>query len=248
MTSSNTADLRQSTPVIKLSPNSPPKQFPEDMTLEMYRRTHPVTKPPTVITRNQKHITLERTNITPEQVFIGHTTGNYYVEGRDAATNTPVVEAVSPVKQEYAAPPVVKVINDFSLLGLTFLNEKTEPSHRLTFCTDWGDYDSYYHKIIPSSSAIYLLKDNRCKSVGGFKPKSNNQPLNIKIDNKSYSGYLWSEGQFNLGCLEITPFILSHEVEVEEETPDNNVLQIDNAIPIEEANDVISDWVTQENQ
>jgi len=129
--------------------------------------------------------------------------------------------AAIPVKQAATKQKTTvkeKRIYDFKPIKLEWLQEKpSEPELLAQFSSDLGDFEVYYHRLITSEAILYLVFDKRCKS-GRFVPKMGGSVVSLTIDNMLYRGVLWAAARFEIGVLEITPFILALETEEDEQT------------------------------
>jgi hypothetical protein len=121
-----------------------------------------------------------------------------------------------------AAPkaPREKKVSDFRAIGLDWLpGTPADPQILAQFSSDQGDFETYYHYAFDSDAALYLLFDRRCK-FGRFLPKMGNTLFTLKIEGQTYQGALWREAIFELGVLEITPFLKALEPSVPQEEPE----------------------------
>jgi hypothetical protein len=233
ISAANDTALYNQTPLIKLSAEMRPEDRPyieEDITLAEFENLNP--KEATVFRQGQ-YISIPAHLNNPENLFAAHLTGEL--------ARADVLEKLEPEELQQSVTQgtktnnsaaqvttVVKKIKDFSLLDLQFMQEDNpQPSCQMTFCYDIGDYDCYYHKIIITDKAVYLLHDTRHKSSTRFKPKNTLTPLNVIVEGQPYTGYLWVEGQFRLGCLEITPFVLTAPPVQEELKPETQETGVD---------------------
>ena len=129
--------------------------------------------------------------------------------------HVPIV-ASAPVetrKEVSSAKVKEKRTTDFKSIKLDWLKDKPgEPILRAKFTSEHGDFETYYHAMIPSEAVVYLIFDTRCK-FGRFMPKMDGILMHLSIGNSTFncSGVLWSAAKFDLGVLEITPFIIAKE-------------------------------------
>jgi hypothetical protein len=131
-------------------------------------------------------------------------------------------EALAEVEQFYAQEPVRRPqrVADFSELGLDFLQASpAEPNICVTLELEQGEYESYYHEIIRTEYVFYFVFDRRWR-YGRFKPKQSRAITTINVDGERYNGMFWADATFQLGILEITPFVVATEGGEEEKIAD----------------------------
>jgi hypothetical protein len=113
-------------------------------------------------------------------------------------------------KSRAKAQPVAVPTADFRAIQLDWLKPvAAEPLILARFSSDYGDFETYYHQVAVCDVAVYLVFDRRCKT-GRFVPKSGGL-IALTVGDKEYQGSLWPAAKFELGVLEITPFILAFE-------------------------------------
>ena len=80
---------------------------------------------------------------------------------------------------------------------------------------EYGEFDLYYHAVFESDAVLYLVFDMRSK-IGRFTPKMT-ELITLKVNDREFQGTLWSAAKFEMGVLEIMPFVISPETEEEDE-------------------------------
>jgi len=109
---------------------------------------------------------------------------------------------------------------DFKSIKLDWLGEKpVDPQIVAQFTSEIGDFETYYHKVVYSEAVIYLVFDKRCK-FGRFVPKMGGNLVTIIVEGHTYDGVLWAAAKFELGVMEITPFIISQNTEPDQSNYD----------------------------
>jgi len=135
---------------------------------------------------------------------------NVFVAPGASSSAAVAVPAVSPRKTGRE-----KRVPDFKSIKMEWLKDKpAEPTICVKFSSEYGDFETYYHAVIVSEPVLYLIFDKRCK-FGRFMPKMGGGLVDIVVGDEleGYSGTLWAEASFELGVLEITPFIVARDAE-----------------------------------
>jgi len=110
-----------------------------------------------------------------------------------------------------------KRVPDFKPIQMEWLQAKpVEPHILVQFSSDLGDFETYYHRIFESEAILYLAFDRRCK-FGRFVPKMGAGAVTITIGSDQFTGVLWTAGKFEVGVLELTPFVITGAENVEDE-------------------------------
>ena len=132
----------------------------------------------------------------------------------EPATDTPAIRTTT----TKAAPREKRPV-DYRAIKLDWLKDKpTDPGVLVQFSSDYGDFETYYHIVYPSEAMLYLVFDRRCK-FGRFMPKMGQGLVTLSINKEKYVGTLWAAAKFEVGVLEITPFIIAPNAEEEEPLP-----------------------------
>ena len=130
-----------------------------------------------------------------------------------------------PPKATGVAKTREKKVPDFRAIKMEWLPETpTDPKLLAQFSSEHGDFETYYHYLFDSSAIVYLAFDKRCK-FGRFIPKMGDVLFTLSISGQTFQGALWGDAKFDVGILEITPFIkvaaqteevMKHEVEIQQ--------------------------------
>jgi len=140
----------------------------------------------------------------------------------DAAVSMTYPRPVTSAKRSAAKTTIrEKRVPDFKSIKLDWLQDKpVEPQIQVQFSSDIGDFETYYHRIFESEAILYFAFDKRCK-FGRFTPKMGGGAVTVTVNDTPYHGVLWAAAKFEIGVLEITPFVLTRimdETEQEEQT------------------------------
>ncbi len=137
-----------------------------------------------------------------------------------------VMQSVSEVRNRPAGRSEVivkeKRVADFKPIKLDWLGVKAlDPSVSVLFSSSVGEFETFYHRVFHSPSVLYLVFDCRCK-VGRFIPRLGSGEISLTVDGQSYSGFFWAEAKFELGVLEITPFVIADSMSASADLSDYN--------------------------
>ena len=130
---------------------------------------------------------------------------------------SPIADPPAPVTTAHKKAVREKRVPDFKPIQMEWLQAKPiEPNILVQFSSELGDFETYYHRIFESEAVLYLAFDRRCK-FGRFVPKMGGSVVTITVGEDQFTGVLWTAGKFEVGVLELTPFVIVNTEDVEEE-------------------------------